>query len=44
MSVAAGAARTIIRSETEIDLLALDVDEAPKKLEKSPNRESGARK
>jgi diaminopimelate decarboxylase len=44
ISVAAGAARTIIRSETEIDLLALDVDEAPKKLEKSPNRESGARK
>ena len=44
ISVANGAARTIVRSETESDLLALDVDEAPKKLVKVPNGESGAGK
>ena len=44
ISVANGAARTIVRSETEADLLALDVDEAPKKLAKLPSGESGAGK
>ena len=44
ISVANGAARTIVRSETEADLLALDVDEAPNKLVKLPNGESGAGK
>jgi diaminopimelate decarboxylase len=42
ISVSNGAARTIVRSETESDLLALDVDEAPKKLMKSPNDGAGA--